>query len=117
MRWNAGATCSAKRAISSFTLVLHLLVRLQADVEIEDHLAESGGLDLLQRVGDLLRGAQQHRILGQVLGAHLTEPVHHVDEIAIARRRRLRIAGQRRNDAFAVIKRRSSAPCASCTAT
>src|SRR3984957_17900441 len=35
--------------------VLHLKVRLQPDVEIENHLVEAGGFDLAERVGDLGR--------------------------------------------------------------
>src|SRR5262249_35068183 len=34
-------------------LFFHLRVRLQAAVEVEDHLREAGGLDLRQRVGHL----------------------------------------------------------------
>src|ERR1051326_9511567 len=52
-------------------LLLHLRVRLHADVEIEDHFGEAGRFDLLERVGDLRRRTEQDRVLGQVLGAHL----------------------------------------------
>src|SRR5262249_1948468 len=38
-------------------LVLHLLVRLEADVEVKDHLRKSGGLHLLERIHDPLRRA------------------------------------------------------------
>src|SRR3981081_3501312 len=39
-------------------LVLYLLVRLEPDVEIEDHLGEAGGLHLFQGVDDALGRAQ-----------------------------------------------------------
>src|SRR5215475_3755310 len=84
-------------------LVLDLLVRLEADVEVQDHLVEAGGLDLLERIDDPLRGTQQHRVLGEILGPDLLQPRDHVDEIAVARRRGGGIAGQRRDHAFAVI--------------
>ena len=50
-------------------LVLDLRMRLQADIEVEDDLVETGRLDLFQRVGDLRRRAEQHRVLAQVLAA------------------------------------------------
>src|SRR6266545_7124129 len=84
-------------------LVLHLLVRLEPDVEVENYLGESGGLHFLQGVRDPLRRAQQHRVLRQVLGFDLVRALDHADEVAIARRRGLRIAGQRRDHAFAII--------------
>ena len=41
-------------------LALDLGVRLQPDIDVENDFVEAGGFDLLQRVGDLRRGAQQH---------------------------------------------------------
>src|SRR3981189_812928 len=49
-------------------LFLHLRMRLHADIEVEDDLGETGGLDLLESVGDLGGRAEQTRIFGQVLG-------------------------------------------------
>src|SRR6476646_11854065 len=48
-------------------LVLDLLVRLQPDIEVEDHLVKSGGFYLLERVRDALCRSDQHRILREVL--------------------------------------------------
>ncbi len=73
-------------------LVLDLIVRLQADIEIKDHFVEAGRLDLLQNFGDARRRTEQHGIFRQILRLHLAQPVDHVDEIAIARRRGFRIA-------------------------
>src|SRR3981081_340891 len=44
-------------------LFLHLRMRLHADVEVEDHLGKAGGLDLLERVGDLGVRAERHTVL------------------------------------------------------
>src|SRR5262249_16727678 len=84
-------------------LVRHLLVRLQAHVEIKNHLGESGGLDLLQRIHDPLRRAQQHRVLGEVFWFDRLQARDHVDEVAVARWGGFRISGQRRDFTFAVI--------------
>src|SRR5262249_28008940 len=80
-------------------LFFRLRVRLQADVEVEDHLREAGGLDLLQRVGDLRGRADEHRVLGEVLGLDLLQALDDLDEIAVARRRGLGIARKGRDHA------------------
>src|SRR5215831_1435541 len=84
-------------------LLFHLSVRLQADVEIENHLLEACGLHLFQGVYDLSRRAQQDRVFGQVLGLHFPETVDHVDKVAIARRRSFRVTGQSRNHALPIV--------------
>src|SRR6266567_4621371 len=40
-------------------------VRLQADIEVENHLVEPRRLDLLQHLRDVSRRAQQHRVFRQ----------------------------------------------------
>src|SRR5215471_21245579 len=65
-------------------LVLHLHMRLQAHIHVQDDLRDSGRLGLFQRVSDALRRTEQHSILGQVLGPYLLQPVDHVDEITVA---------------------------------
>ena len=47
--------------------------------------------------------AEQHRVVGEPLRLHLVQALHHVDEIGVARRRGLGIAGQRRDHAFLVV--------------
>jgi hypothetical protein len=64
LAFETDATSRMKRSISSFTCG----VRLHADVEVENHLGEARNLDLLQRGGDALRVAEQHRVLGDLLG-------------------------------------------------
>src|SRR5438067_6663205 len=84
-------------------LVLDLRVRLQPDIDVEDHLVEPGPLDLLQRVSDVRRGPEQYRILAQILRPHLLQPLDDLDEVAVARRRGFRVAREGRGGAFAVI--------------
>ncbi len=90
-------------AHESVHLVLHLLVRLEAHVEIEDHLGEPGGLDFLQAVDDALGRADQHGVVSEILGFDLVQPRHHVDEVEVAGRRGLGIAGERGDHAFLVV--------------
>ena len=83
-------------------LVLHLRVRLQADVEVEDHLGETRGLDLLQRLGD---AAAEPSSTSSRSGprAHLVQAIDHLDEVAVARRRGLGVAREGRDHAFLVV--------------
>ena len=68
-------------------------VRLEAEIEIEDHLVEARALDLgLERIRDLRRRADQHRAVGEVLGLHGLVAFHQRLEIAVVRGRGLRIA-------------------------
>ena len=64
---------------------------------------EPGGLDPFQAVDDPRGGPDQDGILPQILRPHGLQPGDHVDEIAVAWRRRQRIAGKGRDDAFLVI--------------
>src|SRR5689334_4795596 len=65
-------------------LLLHLSVRFQANIEVEDHLIKSRRLDPLQRLSDKAAAAKQDGVLGEVLRAEITEPLHHTGEVAIA---------------------------------
>src|SRR6516165_2373079 len=49
---SAGGKCRRDLSHEARHLILHLGVRLEADVEIEDHLLEACGLHLLQSVDD-----------------------------------------------------------------
>src|SRR5215510_80685 len=74
-------------------LVLHLHMRLQAHIHVQDDLRDSGRLGLFQRVSDALWRTEQHSILGQVFGPYLLQPVDHVDEITVAWWRGAGVAG------------------------
>src|SRR5713226_3407609 len=76
---------------------------LQADAEVEDDFVETCSLDLLERVCDMRRRSEQHRILGEVLGPHLAQPLDHPGEVSIAGGSGIGITRQRRNRAFSVI--------------
>src|SRR5690242_11581702 len=65
-------------------LLFHLGVRLQADIEVEDHLIESGRLDAFECLGDIGAAAKEDGVLRQVLRAQIAEPVHHAHKVAIA---------------------------------
>ena len=65
---NGAQAVALAREVRPDVIVLDLLMRLQPDIDVEDHLRETGSLDLLQGIGDPLRRAQQHRVLGQVFG-------------------------------------------------
>src|SRR5262249_16491127 len=84
-------------------LLLNLRMRLQADVEVENYLGETGWLYFFQRVDNLTRRAHEDRVLGQIFGLHVAETVDHVDEVAVARRRSFRVAWQGRDHALAVV--------------
>src|SRR5260370_33867894 len=83
-------------------LVLHLGVRLESNIEIEDDLLESGSFDFLQRLRYLSWRTEQHGVLSKILGLHVSQPVDHVDEISVAWRYGFPIAGQSGNCAFLV---------------
>src|SRR6185312_8492073 len=84
--------------------VAHLRRRLQAEIEIEDHLVETRSFDFgFQRVGDLRRVADQHRVLVEILGLHRAIAIDDLDEVAIVLGRGVRIAGESRRGAFLVI--------------
>ncbi|MCX7363902.1 MAG: DUF4344 domain-containing metallopeptidase [Alphaproteobacteria bacterium] len=67
-------------------LLLHQRMGLLPVVEIEDHLGHARGLDLLQRVDDVLRAAAQDRLVGELLRPHVAQDVHDVDEVPVGRR-------------------------------
>src|SRR5215467_5903495 len=75
---------------------------LHADVGIKNHLGKPRGFGLLQCVDDAMRAAEKYRVLGERGGLNLLEPLCHLDEISVARRRVLGIAGQRRDCAIPV---------------
>ena len=64
--------------------LLHFLVRLHPDVEVENDLCKPRGLDFLQYIHDALRIAEQYRIFGELLGLDLLQPFHHLDKIGVS---------------------------------
>src|SRR6185436_1698163 len=85
-------------------LVLHARVRLEAEIEIEDHLVEACALDLgLQRVGNLCRRTDKHGAVGEILRLHGPIAVHDGLEIAVIRRGSPWIARKCRRRTFLMI--------------
>jgi tetratricopeptide (TPR) repeat protein len=91
-----------------------LFVLFAAPVENELRWSESGIegavrflaydlLDLLEHLGHARSVAEQHGVLGEVFGREFLKPLHHRDEIVVARRRGLGIARERRDHAFPVV--------------
>ena len=79
----AGATSAMKRAISSLTCACGLRPTLTYRITSEIPAASA-----FFSVSVMCCGcAEQHRVLGQVFWLHLLQPLDHVDEIPVARRR------------------------------
>src|SRR5260221_6226895 len=72
-------------------LLLDHVVRLVADVEVEDHFLDAGLLDLLQRLDDLVGPAEQDGAVGEVLLLHVAQDLGDLHEVLHGRRRFLRL--------------------------
>src|SRR5215471_207471 len=83
--------------------ILHLGMRLQPYIEVQDDLFETGGLDFFQGLRDARRVAQQNGVFRQILGLYLLQTLDHLDKISITWRCRFWVAGQCRDGALSVI--------------
>src|SRR5215475_12329293 len=75
--------------------ILHLGMRLQSYIKVQDDLFETGSFDFFQGLRDTGRVAQQNGVFRQVLRLYLLQSLYHLDEISITWRGRWAMPGWR----------------------